>query len=267
MNNNETSSKRKRKSVKDLKARLSVLEIYSIVITIAFIVLGIMYMNNSNKYKQKVIDTEKKYKFAVAMVSDFNITIKELMDISETLDSQNKSLVAANEEYYAELSELREKAELYDHYSYAMVDSMGNRTDITYDQLVTLEQLMETSKVNDPDLILSWIMVESGGRENARNSTSTAKGYGQFLDGTSKFVYTNLLGLQNWEPSVALNGEINIRMMVAYIDYLYDNNSNLYGVIRGYSGKNDIDAYVAKLDSYLAYNGKSVKRINSDLKR
>lgn len=265
--NNVTKNKKRKITAQSLKIRLSVLQIYSIIITIAFCIIGIMYMNQHNNYHKKLLDIESRYKYAIAMISDYNITIDELVKISETLDSQNKALVEANEAYYVELEELREKAELYDHYSYAMVDSMGNRTDITYDQLKTLEELMEDSKVNDPDLILSWVMTESGGKENAKNPNSTAKGYGQFLDGTSRFVYSDLLNRSDWTPSVALDGETNLEMMVAYIDYLYERNGNdLYDTIRSYRGKKDISGYVSKLDSYLAYNDKSVYQISLNLK-
>lgn len=265
--NNAAKNKKRKITAQSLKIRLSVLQIYSIIITIAFCIMGIKYMNQHNDYHKKLIDIESRYKYAIAMISDFNITIDELMKISETLDSQNKALVEANQAYYDELEELREKAELYDHYSYAMVDSYGNRTDITYDQLKTLEELMKDAKVNDPDLILSWVMTESGGKENAKNPNSTAKGYGQFLDGTSRFVYSDLLNRSDWTPSVALDGETNLEMMVVYIDYLYERNGNdLYDAIRSYRGKKDISGYVNKIDSYLMYNNKSVYQISLNLK-
>ena len=105
-------------------------------------------------------------------------------------------------------------------------------------------------------------MTESNGVETAKNETSTAKGYGQFLDGTSRFVYTSLLNKSGWNSSVALDGNTNIEMMVAYIDYLYEkNNGDLYQIMKDYRGKQDISGYVSKIDSYLAKANKSVKDI------
>lgn len=276
MNNQMTKSNKR--IIRSLKAELSVTRLYSIIMTIGFCIMGILYMNQCNethnqkvnlntKFENEIEELKSDYKLAMQKLADYSETIVKLTTISETLDAQNKELVNANEEYYNELSELRTKAELYDHYSYALVDSCGNRTDITYEQLETLEELLADSKVNDQDLILAWIMTESGGNEKCKNPESTAKGYGQFLDGTSKFVYCNLLNKTNWNPSVALDGETNLEMMVAYIEYLYEaNDENLYDTIRSYRGKQDITKYVARIDSFLAYNDKSVYEISLSLK-
>ena len=192
-------------------------------------------------------------------LKDCQATINDLYDTCEVLDEQNKSLVASNEEYYSKLEEVTEKLELYEKYDYALFFG-GKRNDITYDQLVTLEECIDESSIPDPDLILSWVMVESHGFTGANNPTSSAKGYGQFLDGTSKFVYTKLLGEQGWTPSVAYDGETNIRMMVAYTDYLYDYYGGPYGMLKGYTGSSNpefLSSYTSKLNSYLNHAGKS----------
>lgn len=276
MNNQVTKSNKK--IIRSLKAKLSVTRLYSIIITIGFCVMGILYMNQCNethnqkvdlntKFENEIKEVKANYDLAMQKLIDYSETITELNSILETLDTQNKELVNANEAYYNELTELRRKAELYDHYNYALVDSCGNRTDITYDQLEILEDLLADSKVNDQDLILALIMTESGGNEKCRNSQSTAKGYGQFLDGTSKFVYCNLLNKDNWSPSVALDGETNLEMTVAYIEYLYEKDENLYNALRRYRGKQDITKYVARMDTFLAHNNKSVYEISLSLKK
>ena len=76
--------------------------------------------------------------------------------------------------------------ELFDKYEYAIIDKYENRTDITYEQILTLEDLVKEYPINDTDLILSIIMTESRGIETAQNSESTAKGYGQLLNSTAK---------------------------------------------------------------------------------
>ena len=189
-------------------------------------------------------------------------TVAELTEIAYKLDDQNKSLVESNESYFEELSEFRKREELYDKYNYALVNN-NNRTDITYDQLVTLEGLLEDSYIKDQDLILALVMTESAGKEKATNDTSTAKGYGQFLDGTSNFVYTKLMDNNNWNPDIAFDGTTNLEMMVEYIDYLYEkNNGDLYEIIRDYRGKENITNYVAKIDTYLSNADKSVYEIS-----
>ena len=189
-----------------------------------------------------------------ASLQSMSATVVDLEEMMVTLDEQNK-------EYKAQLVKFEEREELFDKYEYAIMRG-NNRTDITYDQLITLEQLVAESSIKDEDLILALIMTESGGNAGARNSTSTAKGYGQFLDGTAKFTYTQLMGKDNWYPEVALDGDVGLEMTVAYVDYLVDRyNNDLYGALRSYRGKQDISGYVAKMDSFLSTKGKSVNDI------
>lgn len=258
---------------KSLRSSLIVSRIFATMMTIGMCALGFIYINehnnsilNFNDLQAKYDKLQEEYNILADHYDSFNNTINELISISDELDKENQSLAQTNDSYYEELTELRSRAELYDKYSYAIVDH-GNRTDITYDQLRTLEDLVNDSSINDEDLFLSWIMTESGGVENATNTVSTAKGYGQFLNGTSKFVYTNLLGNEWWNSNVAFDGESNIRMMVAYVDYLYDQTGgDLYQVIKAYRGKDDIGSYVAKMNSYLALKDKSVQMIAQAIK-
>lgn len=258
---------------KSLRSSLIVSRIFATIMTIGFFALGFAYLNEHNDSAVAIADLQSKYDYLeseynvlVDHYDDFNNTINELISISDELDKENQELAQTNDSYYEELSELRSRAELYDKYDYAIVDESGTRTDITYDQLRTLEDLVNDSSINDEDLFLSWIMTESGGKENASNATSTAKGYGQFLNSTSKFVYTDLLGNTDWNSNVAYDGDCNLEMMVAYVDYLYkQSGGDLYQVIRCYRGKDDISSYVAKINSFLAYKDKSVQMIAQSL--
>lgn len=275
MNKNEKSKREYylENKNKSLRSSLIVSRIFATMMTIGFCVLGFNFITEHNNsvttlanLQEKYDNLESEYNVLVSHYDSFNNTIDELITISDELDQENQSLAKTNDSYYEELTELRSRAELYDKYNYAIVDQSGNRTDITYDQLRTLEDLVKDSSINDEDLFLSWIMTESGGKENATNTTSTAKGYGQFLNGTSKFVYTSLLGNDWWNSNVALDGESNMQMMVAYVDYLYDQSGgDLYQVIRSYRGKDDIGSYVAKMNSYLALKNKSVQTIAQSL--
>jgi hypothetical protein len=277
--NKETIDRRRAMSskLKSLRKQKLIISIYSIIMTLLFIIACNICYKNKEKYyqeKQELADSyesqidilQTNYEISLDKINDLSQTIISLQSISNDLDEQNKSLATSNEEYYNELVELRNRAELYDKYEYALINSTGDRTDITYDQLRNLSDLLEDYKVNDQDLILSWIMVESGGNEKIKNSSSSAKGYGQFLDSTSKYVYTNLLGYDDWDSSVALDGNINIQMMVAYINYLYDySGNNLYATINNYRGCYD-ESYISKLNMYLANNDKSIDIIASNIK-
>lgn len=249
---------------------------YNIATTILMLIMFIILSNNTNNIMQKAAsdvmtkETElqemksdydslkKNYNYLNGKYESMSNMVDELTSISTELDEQNKA-------YYEELKVLRERKELYDKYSYAIINDAGERTDIKYDQIITLKELLKESSIDDEDLILAWIMTESNGNEKAKNTKSSAKGYGQILDGTSKFIYTNLMNNNNadWHSNIALNGDMNIEMMVTYIDYLYDkNNGDLYDIMRDYRGKQDISGYVSKIDSYLENADKSVEDIS-----
>ena len=275
MNKTYSLAKRREEMI-SLKASLRVSKSINIIFFVMICILSLKYMDTVNSAQERydVLANnynvlESNYSILVEKYDSFNTTIDELLEICSTIDSQNKELAESNDKYYEELQVFYEREELFDKYEYAIYDRANNRTDITYDQLLTLEKLVEDSKICNEDLILSIVMTESVGREKAKSTESTAKGYGQILDGTSKFVYTKLLGnsSSDWNSSIALDGYTNLQMMVAYIDWLYaTNNNNLFAAIRGYRGKQDITKYVASIDSYLAKStneNKSVKALAS----
>lgn len=168
------------------------------------------------------------------------------------LDNQNINLITTNKQYKDELTKLRERAELYDKYEYA-IEYDGERTDITYDQLKTGIDICKENNI-DPNLLFSIIMTESHGIETAKNSESTATGYGQVLQGTAKYVYENLLenGDGTFKSSMLKDGETNIEITATYIAYLRDNTSTVKELIAGYRGENNEEYYntiVAKLEN------------------
>ena len=189
-------------------------------------------------------------------------TIAGLSETVEELDQQNISLVKSNDEYFNLIQQYEEREELFDKYEYAIQRTNGTRTDITYDQLKTLELLAEEKDV-DTDLVLSITMVESSGIEDAVSTESTARGYGQILAGTGKMVYEKLMKEGKYNHDYALNGNTNLRMMVYYLRYLEDNNITMYATIKGYRGEGGsiLDDYIVKINNYLKYSGKSVSTL------
>lgn len=260
----------KKKRIAQLRSDLMITRVFATVMSLAFCTLGIIFMNTYNDQQDEISKLEKDYKnlktdynILTDRYDSFNNSIEELLCISETLDEQNKSLVDSNQEYYDQLQEYKNRAELYDKYDYALFNDAGERTDITYGQLKTLEELIADSSINDEDLILSLIMTESNGNETAKNKDSSAKGYGQIINSTSKFVYTRLLGKSGWTSNIALDGATNMEMTVAYVDYLYrKNDKDLYKTIKNYRGKDDVTSYISKMDSYLSLKNKSVEQLH-----
>lgn len=167
-----------------------------------------------------------------------NQTIDTLNAQVETLVKDNKSLADEYDELYKKYKVFEEREELYDKYDY-VVKYGGKRTDVTYDQIKLGEKLM-LEKGYNPDILFSIMMVESRGKEAAVNKRSRATGYGQFIPGTGKFVYEDLLGNGKGtytHSKMATNGNTNIQMMVSYLDYLFTrNNNNLNRSMSNYSG-------------------------------
>ena len=184
-----------------------------------------------------------------------------LIDSMDKLDAQNLSLVQSNEQYYQDLQKFTTRSELYDKYEYAILDNQNQRTDITYDQLQTAEDLCEKNGV-DIDYLLSTIMVESNGISSAKSKISSATGYGQLINGTAKYVYEVLMenGKGTYNHSMALDGDLNLEMTTEYIAFLQDNSDNMNTVITKYRGMSDT-SYVSKVNSYLSKVGKSVETL------
>lgn len=273
---------KKDKTARDLKEQINILKVYSISMTFLCCIFLLLFINNNNNLVYLNQDLVKKYEsdyenllvrydtlkdnysYLEKNYESVSTSMKELAIISNELEQQNYELVTSNQQYYEQLCSFGDRKELFDKYEYAIIDDAGKRTDITYDQLKKLEELVENSKIKDEDLILAWIMTESTGQEKAKNPNSTAKGYGQILNSTSKFIHQTLLDYDtDWYPDIALDGDANLEMMVAYIDYLYEeNNGNLYEIIKDYSGSQDITAYVRRMDSFLAKADTSVNEIS-----
>lgn len=271
------------KKVKRLQRKLLVSRVVSVITTtiaISFIAISIKYGNlyyqevdkredlitENLTLSKKLEEKTRDYEFAYNTVEEISGTIEQLRSISEELDKENKSLAKSNEEYWNELQPLRERKELYEEFEWALVDH-GARTDITYEQLKTLPDLLKDKKVNSEHLVLAFAMTESRGQEDAQNASSSAKGYGQFLNSTSRFVYTSLMGKSNWTPSVALDGDISLEMICEYINYLYEKSGrDLTRTITAYRGLYD-PGYIGKINSYLAKSGTSVSQLNQEFKK
>ena len=202
-------------------------------------------LNNSNKSTIKALEAENK-KLSDTK-DDLISTTKELNKEIEDLVSDNKSLIKENNVY-------KEREELYNKYEYVIYDDENKRTDMTYDEIKYAEELM-SEKGYDPDLLFGIVMVESSGQRNCKNSESTATGYGQFLQGTGKFVYEDLLKAGIYTHDYAYNGKTNLNMMATYLDYLIKSKGDLFSAVKQYCGR-DVSgtyAYIKRVNT--AMNG------------
>lgn len=206
-------------------------------------------------------EAEENYDAMLIYTAECEDTIVTLTDNLAIAEDQNIALYEENQELERAVTELQERQSKYDRYAYALFDTDGKRNDITYEQLQLLEQLCANSRV-DQDLVLSIVMVESEGHSNCTNKKSTARGYGQFLKGTGSWVYEDLMGHAkgSYNHDMAFDGDLNLSMMVRYLEYLYSRSSSTDSVINNYRGVKDT-AYKNKLNKYLSNVGKSLSTV------
>lgn len=228
-----------------------------------------VYVENLNDtLTQRVVDLEKEVLDLVEVTENQGSNITAMYSVMEELDTQNQSLITLKDNLNIEIEHYKGRAELYDRYEYAIVNEMGDRTDITYDNLKTLSELCEEYGV-DMDLILSIIMVESRGRADAKNSDSTARGLGQILESTGEIIYEKLMGNEkgSYNHDMALDPMLNMEMIVVYMNHLQNEyNGNMTLCLKNYCGDqsetgNYVYTYIGKVDKYLTKANKSVSTL------
>ena len=207
---------------------------------------------------------ENKKLYADNIVYENNIemymdTALYFADMSVAMDDSNATLKEMYSNAQEELIAYKEREELYNRYEWALV--YGNeRNDITYGQIITLQEYCEEKGYSSEmvDLVLAIAMKESHGNEDAYNASSGATGYGQFLYGTGKFVYTKLQGNEKYNHDIALDGEQNLKMVADYIQYLYEHHNNsLPKAIDSYRGLHS-ESYINEINGYLDNNNLSI---------
>lgn len=216
--------------------------------------LKVVSMNLQESYEDLAIKYD-------SLNTDFDKAKKTITNLTTSLEdisSENEIINTQNKMYYDMICDYSTRKELLDKYEYALFDRAGNRTDITYNQIRTAEEVCRENGV-DIDFVLSTIMVESAGKEDAKNALSSATGYGQLIKGTARHVYENLMGngKGTYNHSMALDGDTNIKMVAAYIGELQRTSDSMLEVINRYRGLEDT-SYVNKINSYLIESGKSV---------
>ena len=247
------------------------------VVSIATLVVDNYSLRNdltvaSEKYDTLMADNQSLIDENQSLSSTYNDAVLILSDVSEIayqLDQQNRTLNDDLNDALEKIKQYESREELFDSYEWALFRENGSRTDISYNDIVTLEELVDEKDLSDDtvDLVLAMAMTESNGNANARNISSSAVGLGQFLSGTGRFVYTSLMGNDVYNhQETASDSETNLEMMVYYLEYLdVKNNHNIERVISCYRGI-ESPTYKYKINSYLAKNDLSLATIDISTK-
>ena len=247
------------------------------VVSIATLVVDNYSLRNdltvaSEKYDTLMADNQSLIAENQSLSNTYNDTVLILSDVSEIayqLDQQNRTLNDDLNDALEKIKQYESREELFDSYEWALFRENGSRTDITYNDIITLEELVDEKDLSDDtvDLVLAMAMTESNGNANARNVSSSAVGLGQFLSGTGRFVYTSLMGNDVYNhQETASDSETNLEMMVYYLEYLdVENNHNIERVISCYRGIESPN-YKYKINSYLAKNDLSLATIDISTK-
>ena len=247
------------------------------VVSIATLVVDNYSLRNdltvaSEKYDTLMADNQSLIAENQSLSNTYNDAVLILSDVSQIayqLDQQNRTLNDDLNDALEKIKQYESREELFDSYEWALFRKDGSRTDISYNDIVTLEELVDEKDLSDDtiDLVLAMAMTESNGNANARNISSSAVGLGQFLSGTGRFVYTSLMGNDVYNhQETASDSETNLEMMVYYLEYLdVKNNHNIERVISCYRGI-ESPSYKYKINSYLAKNDLSLATIDISTK-
>lgn len=240
--------------------------IAGILIGILLAISALFFMNiDITKQAKKLVDDINNENSALsAEISSLN---KKVNDITYEKNELKKLVDIKDQEIQKNMDELnsfRNRKELYDKYSYVI--SINNiRTGINYSTIALGEKLMKERGIN-PHMLFGLIRLESAGNPKTTNSKSTARGLGQFLKGTGKWVYEDLLGngKGSYNHDMAFDQNINIRMCVAYLDYLMrTQNGDARLALRLYNGNELGDKYIDIINSHISPKGVTVSMITN----
>lgn len=181
-------------------------------------------------------------------VEDLKITIenleKEKLDLQETnaillsdISSHEETISSYNETL---LNNIDEISNLKDRYSYAITYSAKNaNADFGIKELIFLDNLCKEYEI-PIEIMLAIYEKESSFYSLAKNTTSTATGYGQLINSTARSMYENYLNLGAYDisnhRSIACDKELNIRLSCRLMKYNIDSYGSLWTAVERYYG-------------------------------
>lgn len=203
-------------------------------------------------------------------LSSINSTNQKLIKEINLVTKLNHEYDKENDRINKMLSEYQLRTNLYDEYEYALINYNGRRTDLYYQELKTLINESNSRHIN-PHLTLCLIGLESGYIRNSSNNKSSALGYGNILNSTGDYIYSNILKMSGKyeHEKMALDGEMNIKMTIGYLDYLLKKyNGDVRKSLVAYNGNEIGTLYYELIEGRLETNANTtLDKIESEYKK
>ena len=142
-------------------------------------------------------------------------------------------------------------------YSY-VIDKAPVDGGVSPELILYMDNLCKEKDIN-PHMVWAIIDIESGFNSRAKNVNSSARGLGQFLSSTGKFVYESFIGTDSYNHAVhAHDPYIGIQLIINYLNYLkLYHMDNVVSMIQNYSGSTDM-SYFNKLETQMAAYGSDI---------
>lgn len=192
------------------------------------------------QHNKEVAKLEAQIANGNATISKKDKTIKErdalIVTLKHTVDTTDKTVDRIMNKYW-----------------FVYRDRPANST-MCYSHLLKLDETAKKVDIN-PYLVLSMFKLESQWNSQAKNAVSTARGYGQILEGTGRAVWTKILNKSGYSHDMALDPYINIEMGTSYLAYKV-HAEGLNNALIGYSGNCIGDKYITIVQNNMKNMGK-----------
>lgn len=247
---------------KDIERRSVELPKYALTSSAEYLDIYTESLTNNRKRINYTDDRNKDV--ACSLLGDINNSVDSTEEILTKVRAMRVAAGRPNKEFKGYIKEEHAQDEIVNgidnllgRYN-AFREFYGKPTDFTAEQFYLIETQCEKWGL-DPYFMLGLYMTESTGKSNAQNPVSTARGYGQVLIGTGKYLYENWLGNEagTYTHDLAFDPETNIEMTTTYLGKLA-NQYGLYRAVQIYRGKSDISEYLSYINKYMNWAGKSI---------
>ena len=214
---------------------------------ITLFVMGILIAFFYSPVKDR-LDLRKLNAKYSAQVAELNVQVankkKEVADL-ETLrqelqtqiDKQNESIIEFNNNLVNNLDLLNSLKT-----KYSMALEFSPTQDFGLNELLFLYNTCNEYKV-PIEIMLAIYEKESGFYSLAKNTTSTATGYGQLIDSTAKSIYEKFLNLGSYDISrhreLCIDKQLNIKLSVRLMKYNIDSYKSHWKAVERYYGHSD----------------------------
>lgn len=187
----------------------------------------------SNPIEIKVA-TESIEKAEVAKTT-YNESLQNLEQLDKTLETLNNDNLVTEAIKLKKRKETEERAK-QQAASAATVNTSSSGSVPMPDAHVNHVYKMANLYGVDPKIIFGIIKVESSFNPNAKSSSSSASGYGQFIRSTAEYIYEKKLNRGAYNHSMAFDPYLNIEMIAYYISSHYKTYGNYSKALIRYNG-------------------------------